>query len=66
MYYQSLVGSVVIVAEFGRKDHSWNPTTAIGKRLELLDVRTDSRTKLMVVKVKKCRESIIYNPLRVK
>jgi hypothetical protein len=36
-----LVGSVVIDAEFDRENHSSIPTTAIGRWLELFNVRTD-------------------------
>jgi hypothetical protein len=41
VYYQSLVGIVVIGAEFGRDDHVSIPATAIERRLKPLDVRTD-------------------------
>jgi hypothetical protein len=37
---QSLVGLVVIDAEFGREDHISIPAIAIGKGLEPLDART--------------------------
>jgi hypothetical protein len=42
----SLVGLVVIDAEFDRKDHDSIPATAIGRRLKPLDVRTDLQTRL--------------------
>ncbi|MCI58759.1 hypothetical protein A2U01_0080014, partial [Trifolium medium] len=35
-------GPMVIGAEFGREDHRLIPATAIGRRLEPLDARTDS------------------------
>jgi hypothetical protein len=38
---QSLVGSVVIDAEFGREDHNLIPTTTIRKRLKPLYTWTD-------------------------
>jgi hypothetical protein len=44
--YQSLVGSVVIDAELGRKDHGSIPATAIERRLESLDDKTDPRIRL--------------------
>jgi hypothetical protein len=39
--YQSLVGSVVIYSELGRKDQCSTHTIAIGRRFKSLDVRTD-------------------------
>ncbi|MCI63927.1 hypothetical protein A2U01_0085184, partial [Trifolium medium] len=36
----SLVGPVVIDAELSREDHGSIPTTAIGRRLKLLDAGT--------------------------
>jgi hypothetical protein len=42
---QSLVGSVVIDAELGREDYGLIPATAIGRGLELLNARTDPRTR---------------------
>jgi hypothetical protein len=37
---QSLVGSVVIGAEFGREDHGSITATAFGKKLKSLTART--------------------------
>ncbi|PNX64915.1 hypothetical protein L195_g038287, partial [Trifolium pratense] len=37
---------MVIGTGLGREDHSSIPTTAIGRGLEALDVRTDPRTRL--------------------
>jgi hypothetical protein len=39
--YQSLVGSIVIDAKFGRDNRSSIPATAIGRELEPLNARTD-------------------------
>jgi hypothetical protein len=44
--YQSLIDSVVIVAELGREDHNLIPATTIERELKPLDVRTDPQTKL--------------------
>jgi hypothetical protein len=38
----------VIDAELGRKDHGSIPATAIGRRLEPLDVRTERIKKIIV------------------
>ncbi|MCI83039.1 hypothetical protein A2U01_0104314, partial [Trifolium medium] len=37
---------MVIDADIGREDHGSIPATAIGRRLEPLDARTDIRTRL--------------------
>jgi hypothetical protein len=44
--HQSLVGSVVIDTEHGRKNHSLIPATAIESGLKPFYVRTDPRTRL--------------------
>jgi hypothetical protein len=44
--YQLLVGSVVIVVEFGKEDHGLITVTAIGRELEPIDARNDFQTRL--------------------
>jgi hypothetical protein len=46
MINQSLVNSVVINAEFDRKDHDLISATAIERGLESLDTIIDLRTRL--------------------
>ncbi|PNX99618.1 glutaredoxin-c11-like protein [Trifolium pratense] len=46
---QSLVGPVMIDAEFGREDTVQSPATAIGRGLGPLDTKTDLRNRLDVV-----------------
>jgi hypothetical protein len=43
---------VVFDAKLGREDHGSTPTTVIGRELKPLDARTNSRTKLVVKKIK--------------
>jgi hypothetical protein len=58
----------VIDAEFGKEDHGSIPATAIGMRLEPLDVRTDPRIglgspidQIQVVKKKIKNTTFVYN-----
>jgi hypothetical protein len=53
---QSLVGSVVISAEFDRKDYSSIPATAIERGLKPLDTKTDPNEFQVLVKTKKKKE----------
>jgi hypothetical protein len=50
LVYLSFVGSVMIVIEFGKNDHSSIPTIVIGRGLESLDAKncTPNQIKLMV------------------
>jgi hypothetical protein len=49
--YQSLVGSVVIDSEPGRKDQCLTHTIAIERRFKPLDVRTDPNKWLIIISI---------------
>jgi hypothetical protein len=51
---------VVIGAELGREDHGSIPATATGRGLELLDIRTDPRTRLNWWHKTKQKKRIFY------
>jgi hypothetical protein len=60
LVYLSFVGSVMIVIEFGKNDHSSIPTIVIGRGLESLDARTVPQTKLNYGENKNKNNKLVY------